>query len=76
MEIDSVKYLTVDETAKKLGVRISTLSNWRSSDARLKQNLPFYRIAGRVYYREQEIQEWAHSQRQLPKGRKQRKDNL
>lgn len=58
--------ITTAETAKLLGVRVETLSNWRN----LGRGPKYLRIARKIYYRAAEIREFIESSIVDPAARK------
>ena len=47
--------LNDSETARQLGIKPSTLQNWRSTG---RYNLPYLKVGGRVRYRQSDVDEW------------------
>jgi excisionase family DNA binding protein len=50
--------LTTGEVAELLSVTTRTLKRWRAA----KEGPNYYRIGGRIYYREAAVQEWIDAQ--------------
>lgn len=54
------KQLTPDEAAIIVGVSKQTLAAWRCTK---KENIPYYKIGGKVFYSEQDLLEWVENKR-------------
>lgn len=54
------KQLTPDEAAAIVGVSKQTMAAWRCTK---KESIPYYKVGGKVYYREQDLLAWLESKR-------------
>ena len=54
------KQLTSDEAAAIVGVSKQTMAAWRCTK---KETIPYYKIGGKVFYREADLLEWLESKR-------------
>ena len=54
------KQLTPDEAAAIVGVSKQTMAAWRCTK---KENIPYYKIDGKVFYREQDLIDWMDKKR-------------
>ena len=54
------RLLNENQAADRLGIAAATLSTWRS---RKTHDIPFYRIGGRVRYKQSDLDEWLETRR-------------
>lgn len=54
------KHLTPDEAAEILRVKKQTLAMWRCTK---KEAIPYLKIGGKVFYREQDLVDWMDKKR-------------
>ena len=62
-----LKPTAVVEFAKQRGVELAetTLATWRSAPSRCKARLPWRRIGGRVYYRQEDVERFLAGEQEL-----------
>lgn len=54
------KQFTPDEAAAIVGVSKQTMAAWRCTK---KENIPYYKVGGKVFYREADLLAWLESKR-------------
>jgi len=58
--IDNKDFLTTEQAAAIALVKPGTLVNWRCTG---KENIPFFKIGRKVFYKRQDILNWRDQQR-------------
>ena len=60
--MDAEELITTEEAARHLGLKPSTLLNWRSDN----RGPAFFKIGRLVYYRRSDLEAWVSTQRRVP----------